>query len=151
MKPSRHIIASLTLGAVLWLFTKSVYAGLLCFASGVLVDVDHIVDYIIQHGWRSLTFRNMYEACEQTGRQEGDLKFKKLYIILHSAEIVLLFWAIVIYTKNIYFLAVTLGYSLHLILDRIANPVYSGTYFRVWRAINRFDSSKFFKSTKCEK
>ncbi len=144
MRPSRHIIASLTIGAVLWFFTKSVYAGLLCFASGVLVDIDHILEYIIHHGRKGLSFKNMYEACEQTERQKGDLKFKRLYIILHTAEIVLLLWTITIYTKNIYLLAITWGYSLHLILDCAANPLYPFSYFIFWRAINKFDSSKLF-------
>jgi len=145
MKPSRHIIASLTLGAALWFLTRSLYAGLLCFASGVLVDVDHIVDYIIQHDWKSITFKNIYEACEQTVKQKGDLKFKKLYIILHSAEIALLLWLVTIYTKNIYLLGITSGYSLHLIMDFVGNPLRFPSLFMLYRSAKRFDTDKLLK------
>lgn len=144
MRPSRHIIASLTIGALLWLFTRSLYAGFLCFASGILVDLDHILEYIIHHGWKDLTFKNMYEACEQTERQKGDMRFKKLYIIFHISEIAILLWIAAIYTKNIFLLAIAWGYSSHLILDVIGNNTYPISYFMFWRAINKFDSDKLF-------
>ncbi|UCD55009.1 MAG: hypothetical protein JSV93_05695 [Candidatus Omnitrophota bacterium] len=144
MKPSRHIIASLTLGGLLWLFTKSVYVGSLCFASGILVDVDHVLEYIIHHGWKGLTFKNVYRACEQTAKQEGKMRFKKIYIIFHTGEAVLLLWAITVYTKNIYLLAITIGFSLHLILDCIGNSLRPFSYSVCWRAINKFDSNKLF-------
>ncbi len=144
MRPSKHIIASLTIGALLWLFTRSLYAGLLCFASGVLVDLDHILEYIIHHGWKGLSFKNMYEACEQTEKQKGDMRFKKLYIIFHTGEAALLLWIAAIYTKNIFLLAIAWGYSSHLILDIIGNKVYPISYFMFRRAINKFDSDKLF-------
>jgi hypothetical protein len=145
MRPSGHIIASFTAGAALWFFTKSIYAGLLCFASGVLVDIDHIAEYIIHHGWRGVTIKNMYRACENTGKHEGHLKFGRLYVVLHAVEIALLLWAITVYTGNIYLLAVTLGYSLHLILDYIGNSIYPFSYFILWRAIKGFRTDKVLR------
>ena len=145
MRPSRHIIASLTIGAALWFFTRSLYAGLLCFASGVLVDLDHILEYAIHHGWRDITLENMYTACEETERGEGNLRFKRLYIIFHISEIAILLWIAAIYTKNIFVLAVALGYSSHLILDAIGNKVYPIAYSIFWRAINKFDTNKIFR------
>ena len=41
MLPSKHIMVSVPLGIAVGFFTQSVFAGLSCFLSGVLVDVDH--------------------------------------------------------------------------------------------------------------
>ena len=71
MKPAQHIIASVSIGAMLWFFTKSIYAALLYFASGLFLDSDHIIEYIIHHGWEKISFKKVYRASIETGRQEG--------------------------------------------------------------------------------
>jgi len=145
MLPSRHVIASLSLGIVLWFFTKSIYASILCFVSGVLIDIDHFLDYIIHRGLRGITFRKVYKASKETGDQEGEDVFKKLYLILHSGEIVFILWALTLYTRNIYVLALSLGYTLHLIMDCIGNKLYPSAYFVLWRVIRKFEIEHFFK------
>ncbi|MBL7157857.1 MAG: hypothetical protein ISS92_06865 [Candidatus Omnitrophica bacterium] len=146
MKPSRHVIASFSLGLVLWFFTKSAYAALLCFFSGILVDSDHILEYIIHHGLKGITFNKIYQASVETSMREGDYVFKRLYLVLHAYEIVIFLWLVTAYTKNIYFLAVTLGFSLHLALDSMGNSeLYPLSYFILWRTIKKFDAEKLFK------
>ena len=138
MRPPKHIIASLTIGAALSLFTKSIYAGLLCFICGIFVDFDHVIEYIVHYGWENITFKKIYHVCE-------GVMFSKVYLVFHIGEIAILLWAATIYTKNVYLLAVALGYSSHLILDCIGNQAYPSFYFMSWRAINKFDKDKFFK------
>ena len=145
MSPSKHVISSFVFGFIFWFFTKSIYAGLLCWASGVLIDLDHIVEYIIHFGKGGLTYEELYKISEQTGKREGERIFKKLYLVFHVAEIAILFWLIAIYTKNIYFYAVALGHTLHLIMDYIANPVYPFSYFMFWRIIHKFEIDKIIR------
>ena len=138
MKPTAHVIVSFTLGAALWFFTKNLYAGVLCFASGVLVDFDHFIEYIVHFGWKKITFKKIYYACDRR-------VFKRLYIIFHSIEIVILVWIAAICIKNIYLLAVALGYSSHLVMDSLGNPVRASFYFIFWRGVNNFDKKWFLK------
>ena len=147
MRPSGHLIASLTISAVLVFFTKSVSAGILCFFSGILVDLDHIIEYVIHHDWKGLTVKTLYQACEETESQVGELRFERLYLIFHAAEIALLLWAAVIYTKDLHILAIAIGYSLHLLLDCAANKVYPISYFMIWRVIKKFNSDKLIRKS----
>ena len=147
MKVSAHIIISFSAGALFWLFTKQIYAGLACFVSGVLIDIDHIIDYIIRFGYRGFTVKKLYQACENTYKKDSARRFKKLYFIFHAYEIAILLWIASIYIKNIYVLAITVGYTTHLIMDCTANPVHPQAYSIVWRAIKGFDIDKLFKGT----
>ena len=144
MKPLNHVIASAFAGAALLFFTKSVYAGLLCFVSGVVVDIDHAIEYVIHYGWKTLTLRNVYRASESTCKRDNETAFKKLHLVFHAYEIAVLFWIAVICTRNIYLTAIALGYSLHLLLDCVGNPTYLSTYSIFWRAAKKFDSEKLY-------
>ena len=148
MKPSIHFVTSFSIGVVIWFFTKSVYAGLVCLASGILVDFDHLIEFGIQHGWKNLTFKNVYETSLRTGTEEEGPRFTTLYLIFHTVEVALLFWVAAICTKNIYLFAIATGYSSHLILDSVGNPFYPSAYFMVWRFIKKFNIEKLFKNGK---
>lgn len=145
MKVSRHIIASFSAGALFWLFTKNLYAGILCFASGILIDVDHVVDYVMHCGWKDFSFKRLYLLCEQTRQLVEGGGFKKAYLIFHAGELAILLWIIAIFIKNTYLLAVALGYTLHLTMDYVSNPLYSPSYFIIWRAMKNFDVEKIFR------
>ena len=45
MKPPGHAVISLTIGGVLWAVTKSPYSMLAAALSGVLIDLDHLLEY----------------------------------------------------------------------------------------------------------
>jgi len=139
MKPSIHAITSFSIGVGFGFLTKSVYAGLLCFASGVLVDVDHVMEYVVHFGWRDFSISKVYDACK-------NMLFKKLYLVFHSAELLLLIWTFAVYAKNIYLLAVALGYSSHLILDFIGNPLHPFSYFIVKRFMRKFETARLWKT-----
>lgn len=148
MKLRTHIITSLSAGALLWLFTKSLYAGILCFITGFLIDLDHIVEYIIHYGWKDFTLNKLFLACEQTVKSEGEEGFSKLHLVFHIGEFALLLWIASIYTKNIYLIAISIGYSLHLILDCAGNPLYPHFYFFILRAVKGFRSKELYAKTK---
>ncbi len=143
MKPAKHIIASLSLSAIFWFFTKSVYGAFLCFASGLASDADHILEYIIHFGWKGLNYERLYHVCENTEKKlPGMRKFKKLYLIFHSTEIVIFLWIFTAFTKNIYILAIAAGYSLHMMLDMIGNRAYPSSYFLIVRALKGFHTDR---------
>lgn len=147
MKSSIHAITSLSIGALLWFFTKSLYAGILCFISGFFTDLDHIIEYVIHYGWKDFTLKRFFLVCEQTCKQEGDERFPKIYLIFHAVELAVLLWIISIFTKNIYLIAITIGHSVHLILDYISGILYPCSHFIIYRAIKGFNVEKLHKKS----
>ena len=145
MKVIKHLSVSLSLGGGLWDLSNSLYAGIICFIGGVFVDIDHIIEYILHYGYKNFTLRRFYKACAQTDRGEGRYQFKKLHFFFHSVEFAFLLAIIAFYTKNLYFFSLALGYSSHLILDYIGNPVYPYTYFFFWRAANKFYADRVLR------
>jgi len=146
MKPSRHIIVSLSLSAALWFFTRSFYAALLCLGSGLFLDADHIIEYIIHFGWKGLNYDHLYHVCENTEKNiPGIKRFKKLYLLFHSVEVLILLWLVTIVTKNMYILAMALGYSSHIALDIIGNRAHPSSYFLIIRAMKGFHVDKILK------
>ncbi len=143
MLPSRHIIASVSLGAVIAYFTQSLSAGLLCLVSGVLIDIDHFFEYIMHHGLSNLNPGYIYRACERLSYPEKEGGVKKLYLLFHVAEIAVLLWAGFLFTRNIYILALAAGYTLHLVMDAATNKIKPYAYFMSFRMKNRFNTAVF--------
>ena len=145
MLPSRHIIVSVPLGAAAGFFTESLSAGLLCFLSGILIDVDHIIEYIIHHRPKSFNFKEFYQACGKFAKREEEGGVKKLYLIFHAGEFAILLWMIFAFFRNIYLFSIALGYTGHIISDALVNTLKPSTYFITMRIKNNFDVMKFVK------
>ena len=142
MLPSRHIIVSLSLGGGVAVFTQSLFAGLLCLFSGVLIDADHIVDYLINWGLKDFNFRNIYRTFIEIFNQGEKGRIKKVYLIFHMAEIAILLWISVMFTKNIYLLSIALGYTVHLVMDSMTRWLRPQAYFISFRMKNGFESDR---------
>lgn len=145
MKPSRHIAVSFSLGLALWFFTKSFPAAILCFISGIFMDLDHIIEYLIQYGLKDFTLRNVYNVSINTPKRHLEQRFKKLYLVFHSWEIAILLIFLAAYTKNIYVFAFAAGYFIHLVMDYLGNELYCPSYFIIYRAMKKFDTDKLIE------
>ena len=139
MKPSIHVIVSLTLSALFWFFTKSLYASFACFISGVLVDLDHLIEFFIHYEKKDFTLRKFFSVCRQ-------MLFEKLYLFFHSCELLILLWLSYSFSKNVYLLAISIGYSSHLILDYIGNPLHVYSYFFIRRFMRKFETREILKN-----
>jgi hypothetical protein len=145
MKPSRHVIISAVLGAGIWFYTKSIYATIICFISGILVDLDHIVEYAIHFGLKDFSFKNLYEKSRETDRHKGERGYERLYLIFHSSEVAIFLWVAAICIENIFLLAFALGYSSHIVLDSFGNTIHPISYFILHRSKHKFNTRKYFK------
>ena len=118
MKPPGHAVISLTIGGVLWAVTKSPYAMVSAFFTGVLIDLDHLVEY---YWW--------FVKGDNT----------RIWYFLHSYEFLvpaflagyLSGWDPVVTGASFAFLG-------HLLTDQIVNPVVPWGYFSTYRAAKRF-------------
>lgn len=119
MMPSRHAAISLGLGLLLWWRTASFLSLVLTMVAGFLIDVDHLVEY----------FR--YRI---TGKRD------KLYVLLHSLELLVPLWALALaFRRQTQALVITLGFFAHLASDGFAYGNNPWIYFFIYRARKGFN------------
>ena len=102
-----------------------------CLLFGWLIDLDHLIDFIILNKKKDLFNLNLFLSGSYFQ------KFQKIYIFLHSYEItVLLFFSSILIEQNIFYVA--LAHFFHLIQDQILNKVKYFSYFFIYRLLNNF-------------
>jgi len=90
-------------------------------ASSVLIDVDHVVDYVI-------TQKRLAPLSEMVTAFKRLDVVRKNYLFLHSWELMILFGVFLSYYPNIYLIAIVTGFAYHIMLDQIFNSLFSGKY-----------------------
>src|SRR5262245_10189736 len=130
MSPGGHLVTTaVTCGAVYALtgsaaFTAGVAAG------GFLIDVDHVLDYVVIEGQRDLTPAAFL-------RYYSEQRMRRVALVLHSYELVALLAMLAYLANSTPLWGYVLGALLHLPLDIVFNgrmlsrnlvPFYSLVY-----------------------
>ncbi|MFA5247244.1 MAG: hypothetical protein WC408_05130 [Candidatus Micrarchaeia archaeon] len=130
MKLSIHLSTAVAGAAATYALTGDAVAAALFFVSAGLIDVDHVLDYLIIH--RRFDIKAMLR---------GHFYKDRIYVLLHSAEIpivALLVW------PGVYSTVFAAGYFLHLAMDMaeysFRNPLL--TYFLSYRLAIGFEKKK---------
>lgn len=133
MKVRNHIISSGIISYIVYLLSaNSMSNAVASFLAGILIDADHFLDYFLNYGF-SCNLRNIYEVLDK-------MKINRIYLILHSYELLIIFWAsIFLIPLNSLYLAMAIGFTQHIFLDQIFNPVMPRAYFLSYRIINKFN------------
>ncbi len=129
MRPLHHLAYSSAVASVLLLTTKSPKVAVACVASGVLVDLDHLIEYSNYCGgkwkWEEFSTGSYFNT-------KGTVK-----VIFHSWETAAVMWGIVLKNSLIrrssFLYGITVGYTLHLILDQLGNNLNGMGYFELYR------------------
>lgn len=118
MGPIGHTVVSAGVGAIIWAATGSPIAIPVAFATGVLPDVDHLIDFFDpkDNGHNRLMLRPFHAW-------EYFLATLVMVLALYSEP---LFWA------------AALGYLSHLTLDQVANRTHPMAYSIIYRATKGF-------------
>jgi len=133
MRPQYHLLISVILSSLFYLFTKSISGSILTILIGVLIDLDHWIDYWIEKGEIKFDIKEFFSYSYEC-------KYTKLHLILHSVEFIPLIFFITNYFWGKYFaFGITLGFVGHLISDYIGNAVKPLSYFLIYRIIKKFD------------
>lgn len=134
MRPSAHILISCTLSWICFILTDSLMVALLAAVTGVLVDADHLVDYLLFNGRLDKgSFRKLLSGGHF---QES----RKLYLPLHSYELLMPIWIFAsIFNAFLIAMWISISFVIHLVLDQAAYAPRALTYFGIYRAINSFD------------
>lgn len=113
----------------------------MAFAAGVAPDIDHIMDFVIDRR-RITRYREMYETMLR-------VDVKRIYLVFHTIELVIVLWiCIIAFSLNKYWIAVAVGFTQHLLLDCLGNPVTPLGYFFTYRVRHRFIAEKIVEKHK---
>jgi hypothetical protein len=116
--PIGHTLASVGLGGLVWATTGSTLAIPTAVAAGVLVDLDHFIDF--------------FDSKDEGRNCHMFRPFHAWEYFLAALVLLVLFW------PNTLFLAALLGYLSHLAIDQLTNRVHPLAYLLVFRASRGF-------------
>jgi hypothetical protein len=139
-----HIMATAPVAAGAWFFTHNWFYVVMSVCLGVLVDFDHVFDYIREEG--TFDMRGMFVKS-----YKGD--FHHLYVIFHAYEYVPLAW-LAGYLMNNYTFSIVFSaaYLAHMIPDQLMNNVRPWGYFLTYRIMKKFVMTDiFYKGRPVEK
>lgn len=137
MKMHQHAAISIGVSGVFWLATQSVSGTLACFLAGILIDLDHIIDYLFNYGlpFKPKRFFRVFEF------EVAD----NIFVFLHSWEMMLLGLAILwVMDGKPVLLGLFVGGLSHLALDHFFNHHSPWAYFFAYRLRHRFSGKHYY-------
>lgn len=137
MRFVQHVAVSIVVSALVWLFLRSFTAALACFLTGVFLDIDHLIDYIWNYGWKVKT-RHFFKSFEFE-------VFENIVVFLHSWEFIAVYLAI-LWLVNWQPVAIgaLIGIFTHLLLDHFFNGHSRFAYFLSYRLRHGFSAKHFY-------
>jgi hypothetical protein len=114
MKTSVHVSTSAMLAAALYAYSRSVPEAASCLMSGVLIDLDHVVDFYLFSGER-FSLANFFSWYAES-------RWQRITLIFHSYELFGILCAIAYYLDSAVLRGIVWGAGLHLLLDQLGNP-----------------------------
>lgn len=128
-----HFLVSLTL-AIAFIPQLGVSVSFVTvFSFGFFLDVDHLFDY----GLYLRKFNKKFTLKDFLSGQHFDVTHK-MFVLLHSWELVILLWIPYLYLGEIAFWAASLALVAHLIVDQLTNKVSLFSYSIIYRFHNNF-------------
>ena len=138
MKPVNHVIISGIVASFFYMYFKSAVYSFVCFLSGVIIDVDHILDYYLNYKTFSAGLKHFYNSCTET-------EIDKLYLILHSYELIFILWmSVFVFPENLLLIAICLGITQHMLVDQFGNKLDKFAYFFIFRLQKGFKKEHLF-------
>ena len=136
MRLTSHVMASIPLLSGIFLSTGSWYAAGLAAASSVLIDVDHLPDYVYHRGcWGGV--QDFFDTCNGCGPA-------RTFLVFHSWEWLIVWGLLFVGDLPVGFLwPVAAGMVYHLALDTASNTVRPSFYWFSCRALRGFKQSHF--------
>jgi hypothetical protein len=133
-----NIILSVLAGLIVSFTTHEYWALPVAFAGGVLIDADHVLDYLLFTKGRSMSLREFISGVyfERSG---------KIYVVLHGYEYAAAFLALGAIHRSWSWLFWALGLSMmfHMIFDVLSYKPKWLTYSIVYRLSHGFNLDSF--------
>ena len=107
--------------------------------SGILIDLDHFVDYFMNEGRIRLDIKDFFYKCD-------NVMLKKFYVPLHSYELFAVLSVIWYFTHSGVMLGLVAGSMVHLIVDAFYNGSHPLTYLFLFRMSRNYDTLTLVKA-----
>ncbi|MDD5482552.1 MAG: hypothetical protein PHP98_02700 [Kiritimatiellae bacterium] len=144
MKLQYHVVISLCVSALVWVVFRSFTAAAACFATGVFLDIDHLIDYAINYGGR-IRIRHLFKAFEYEA-------FENIFVFLHSWEFVVIYLALLwLVDWQPVAIGAGIGLLVHLLLDHFFNDHSRLAYFLSYRMLHGFSGKHFYGAAEYRK
>lgn len=138
MKPISHVILSTIITAGFAQISPSPAANVICFLSGILIDLDHHIDYYLNTGKNPLHYRQLKHYYDHE-------KIEKIRIFFHGYEILVLLWfAVIGWRLSWEWCGLAVGMSTHFIADVLCNPLKPIGYSLIYRISKGFRYDQIF-------
>lgn len=140
MRPLAHVVTSSVISIYVWIHFRSFVCALISFLAGVLIDLDHLIDFYANNRF-TFSIKRIYCACIR-------IRFRKIYILLHSYEMLIILWlAIYFFSLSNIWKALAIGLTQHIIFDQLTNPISRYGYFLTFRIAKGFKKEIVLKTT----
>lgn len=106
-----------------------------CFVTGVLIDLDHFLDYVVNFAPR-FGVRHFFHCFK-------DQVFDRIIVFLHAWEWVGVAIILAVVTQSNVAIGAAVGLLLHMVLDQVFNRHNPCGYFLLYRLVNKFDAKSF--------
>lgn len=113
MKTLVHVSTSAMLSGTVYAATYSPDIAIACFLSGILLDLDHLLDYFLL-AREQYSLKNFRSWCD-------DARWERIILLLHSYEIYFVLCVITFHFQHELLIGLMLGTGLHLMLDELGN------------------------------
>ena len=132
-----HLALSTPVAGGLYLISGSWQMAAASMVTGVLVDIDHVVEYLVEYGF-SLDIRRFF-------RPVFGARYRRVFYLLHAWEWLLLAIPAVWATGfAAWAVGLLIGYLHHLMMDHLGNRGTPYSYFLTWRWRQGFDHARCF-------
>ena len=132
-----HLIITIAISLYAYFKFDCISCVVFSFLGGILVDMDHFIDYFLYY--RRFNLKSFFSL--------EFVKSGKVYVLFHSWELTLLFLlaGTVTQSKPVLFFAISL--AAHLLIDHVqkSNALF---YFLTYRIIKKFDITAIFPEWK---
>lgn len=130
---SLHVLVSLLCMVIVYLIFHSTKLALICLLVGIFIDLDHLIDYFLYFGLK-FSWIDFFKG--------SFLKSGKIYLFLHSWELIVPLWIWGIYFKQeILASVIMIGFIAHLLIDQFREKK-TFMYFLTFRVLNGFKVEK---------
>lgn len=137
MKLVHHLTLSAIISGFLYSVFNSWALSIASFISGVFTDLDHIIDYLLEHRSRLHVNEFFYYFYQE--------KHNKITLLFHGWEWLFILVIVTLAMNfNLWIVGVLTGYAHHIISDYLYNKTSLWTYSLTWRWIHKFDSKLLF-------
>jgi len=139
MMLKHHVVISTGVTAIFAIWVKSWPGSLACFLSGIFIDLDHNLDYMLARKELPISYRKLIDFL----KNDHDTK---LHLFLHSYEMHAVLWiCIFTFDLNVIWLGIAVGITTHMICDEFYNPFRPLAYFFTYRFTHGFCRKMLFK------